>query len=39
MKRKSFIPLFVANFFGVVNGNFLKTPARFTVIGGLADDR
>ena len=39
MKRHSFVPLFVTNFFGVVNDNFLKTLASFTVIGWLADER
>ena len=39
MKGNSFIPLFVTNFFGVVNDNFLKTLASFTVIGLLADER
>ena len=37
MKSRSFIPLFVTNFFGVVNDNFLKTLASFIVIGWLAD--
>ena len=39
MKRRSFLPLFVTNFFGVANDNFLKTLASFTVIGWLADER
>jgi len=39
MKRKSFVPLFVTNFFGTLNDNFLKTLASFTVIGWLADER
>ena len=39
MKRKSFLPLFVTNFFGVVNDNFLKTIVSFTVIGWVADER
>ena len=39
MKQRSFFPLFVTNFFGVVNDNFLKTLASFTVIGWLADER
>ena len=39
MRRNSFVPLFVTNFFGVVNDNFLKTLASFTVIGWLADER
>ena len=37
MKSRSFVPLFVTNFFGVVNDNFLKTLASFIVIGWLAD--
>lgn len=37
--RRSFVPLFATNFFGVVNDNFLKTLASFTVIGWLADER
>ena len=39
MKPRSFFPLFATNFFGVVNDNFLKTLASFTVIGWLADER
>ena len=31
--KRSFLPLFATNFFGVVNDNFLKTLASFTVIG------
>ena len=37
MKGRSFIPLFVTNFFGTLNDNFLKTLASFTVIGWLSD--
>ena len=37
MNKRSFIPLFVTNFLGVVNDNFLKTLASFVVIGWLAD--
>ena len=37
MNQRSFIPLFVTNFLGVVNDNFLKTLASFVVIGWLAD--
>ena len=39
MKCNSFVPLFITNFFGVVNDNFLKTLVSFTVIGWLADER
>jgi len=35
---RSFAPLFVTNFFGVLNDNFLKTLASFTVIGWIADE-
>ena len=38
MKSNSFIPLYVTNFFGTLNDNFLKTLASFTMIGWLADD-
>ena len=37
--RNSFLPLFVTNFFGVVNDNFLKTLASFVVIGWLPDEK
>ena len=37
MNQRSFIPLFVTNFLGVVNDNFLKTLASFVVIGWIAD--
>ena len=35
----SFIPLYVTNFFGTLNDNFLKTLASFTVIGWIVDER
>ncbi|MBR0504852.1 MAG: MFS transporter [Kiritimatiellae bacterium] len=35
----SFLPLYVTNFFGTLNDNFLKTLASFTVIGWIADER
>ena len=35
----SFIPLYVTNFFGTLNDNFLKTLASFVVIGWLPDER
>ena len=37
--NKTFIPLYVTNFFGTLNDNFLKTLASFTVIGWLSDER
>ena len=37
--RHSFLPLYVTNFFGTLNDNFLKTLASFTVIGWLSDER
>ena len=37
MTRNSFLPLFVTNFFGVVNDNFLKTLASFAIIGWMKD--
>ena len=37
--KNSFIPLYVTNFFGTLNDNFLKTLASFTVIGWLTDER
>ena len=37
--KTSFIPLYVTNFFGTLNDNFLKTLASFTVIGWLPDER
>ena len=39
MRSNSFLPLYVTNFFGTLNDNFLKTLASFTVIGWLADER
>ena len=39
MKNNSFLPLYVTNFFGTLNDNFLKTLASFTVIGWLSDER
>lgn len=36
--RRSFAPLFVTNFFGVLNDNFLKTLASFTVIAWVSDE-
>ena len=36
--KNSFIPLYVTNFFGTLNDNFLKTLAGFTVIGWIADE-
>ena len=37
--KNSFSPLFLTNFFGTLNDNFLKTLASFTVIGWIADER
>ena len=37
--NKTFLPLYVTNFFGTLNDNFLKTLASFTVIGWLSDER
>ena len=34
----SFLPLYVTNFFGTLNDNFLKTLSGFTVIGWIADE-
>ena len=39
MKNNSFLPLYVTNFFGTLNDNFLKTLASFTVIGWIEDER
>lgn len=39
MKKNSFLPLYVTNFFGTLNDNFLKTLASFTVIGWLPGER
>ena len=38
MKQRSFAPLFITNFFGVINDNFLKTLASFVVLGWLGND-
>lgn len=38
MKHRSFLPLFITNFFGVINDNFLKTLASFVVLGWLGND-
>ena len=35
--KRSFFPLYVTNFFGTLNDNFLKTLASFVVIGWLSD--
>jgi len=37
--KNSFLPLYITNFFGTLNDNFLKTLACFIVIGWLPDDR
>ena len=37
--RNTFLPLYVTNFFGTLNDNFLKMLASFTVIGWLPDER
>ncbi|MBR4172704.1 MAG: MFS transporter [Kiritimatiellae bacterium] len=37
--KRSFFPLFLTNFFGVLNDNFLKTLAGFIVIGWIPDER
>ena len=37
--NRTFLPLYVTNFFGTLNDNFLKTLASFTVIGWLPDER
>ena len=39
MKGGSFAPLYVTNFFGTLNDNFLKTLVGFTVVGWIADER
>ncbi len=39
MKNNSFMPLYVTNFLGTLNDNFLKTLASFTVIAWLPDAR
>lgn len=35
--RRSFVPLYVTNFFGVLNDNFLKTLASFVIISWITD--
>jgi acyl-[acyl-carrier-protein]-phospholipid O-acyltransferase/long-chain-fatty-acid--[acyl-carrier-protein] ligase len=37
--KNSFCPLYLINFFGTLNDNFLKTLASFTVIGWISDER
>ena len=37
--KPSFTFLFLTNFFGIVNDNFLKTFASFVILGWLADER
>ena len=37
MNKRSFIPLFVTNFFGVINDNFLKMLASYVVLTWLGD--
>ncbi len=37
--HKSFAPLYITNFFGTLNDNFLKTLASFTVISWLPNER
>ena len=37
--KNSFCPLYVTNFFGTLNDNFLKTLASFTVVGWIGDER
>ena len=37
--KNSFCPLYITNFFGTLNDNFLKTLASFTVIGWIGDER
>ena len=37
MSNRSFIPLFVTNFFGVINDNFLKMLASYVVLTWLGD--
>lgn len=36
--EKSFLPLYITNFFGTLNDNFLKMLAGFTVIGWMPDE-
>lgn len=37
-KKNSFIPLYITNFFGTLNDNFLKTLAGFIVVGWISDE-
>lgn len=37
MSNRSFIPLFVTNFFGVINDNFLKMLASYVVLTWVGD--
>ena len=37
MRERSFVPLFITNFFGVLNDNFLKTLASLVVIDWIED--
>lgn len=37
--KNSFCPLYVTNFFGTLNDNFLKTLASFTVVGWIGSER
>lgn len=37
--KRSFLPLFLTNFFGVVNDNYLKTLASFVILGWLGDEK
>lgn len=37
--KRSFIPLFFTNFFGVVNDNYLKTLASFVILSWLGDEK
>ncbi|MGN0854893.1 MAG: MFS transporter [Kiritimatiellia bacterium] len=39
MNNRSFAPLFLTNFFGVVNDNFLKMLASFVVLAWLGDEK
>lgn len=39
MNKRSFLPLFITNFFGVINDNFLKTLASFVVLAWLGEGR
>lgn len=37
--KRSFLPLFLTNFFGVVNDNYLKTLASFVILSWLGDEK